>query len=103
MFIGGSGQDRFVNIGQDDIFIGGSDVDAVVFLGIKPSGLGRAGSAEIDSLMQVTSGTSGNFLRIQTGTDQFFYLSEVEYLEFSGDGSRIDLQSFYGQYTQGVL
>jgi uncharacterized repeat protein (TIGR02059 family) len=103
LFKGGTGNDRFLNIGDADVFVGGLGVDAVLLSGIKPADLARAASAEIDATLQQTHGETGQFLVIQSASTGSFYLSGVEYLEFAGDGTRIPLSSFYGNYTQGVL
>jgi len=102
-FLGGSGNDRFIDIGLDDLFVGGEGVDAAVLQGVRPTSIQVGSTPEIDATARAATGTAGSFLRVESASGQFFYLSEVEYLEFAGDGTRIDLQSLYGQYTQAVL
>jgi hypothetical protein len=95
VFLGDAGNDRFLNIGLSDVFVGGEGSDAAILQGGKPNDLQILSSAETDSALREQTGTTGSFLRIQTSANQFFYVSEVEYLEFAGDGTRIDLTSFY--------
>jgi hypothetical protein len=99
VFKGGNGGDRFLNIGDSDVFIGGAGNDAVLLPGVKPSDLTRAASADTDALLRQAHGVPDSFLRVYSASTGGFYLSSVEYLEFAGDGSRIDLQSLYGVYT----
>jgi hypothetical protein len=104
LFKGGSGNDRYINIGDNDVFVGGEGAaDAVLLQGAFIGNFSWSRSQGLDDILSTRSGSPGAFLKIGTPDGKSFYLSEVEYLEFAGDGTRINLASLYSGYGLGAL